>query len=127
MAHPHVADGEDHLLVWRKAATILNKQSWTADKLYSKQDWAWGIKTHRKTASIVVTLNVTMRFEVLGLCEQSNDSPVRDSADSLLGLCEHSNDSPVRYSADSLLGLCEQGNDSPVRDSADSLVPSSAD
>lgn len=69
MAHPQVADGEDHLLVWKKAATILNKQSWTADKgLYSKQVWARGIKTHRKTASIVVTLNVTLRFEVSDLC-----------------------------------------------------------
>ena len=69
MAHPHVAVGEDHLLIWRKAATVLNKESWTADKgLYSKQDWARGIKTHRKTASIIVTLNVSLRFEVAGLC-----------------------------------------------------------
>ena len=52
-----------------KAATVLNKESWTADKgLYSKQDWARGIKTHRKTASIIVTLNVSLRFEVAGLC-----------------------------------------------------------
>jgi len=48
MAHPQVADGEDHLLVWRKAATILNKQSWTADKgLYSKQVWAIIVKQHQ--------------------------------------------------------------------------------
>jgi len=68
MAHPQVADGEDHLLSWRKAATILNKQSWTVDKgLYLKQDWVRVIKTRRKTASIVATLNVTLRFAVSGL------------------------------------------------------------
>jgi hypothetical protein len=27
-----VADGEDGLQMWRAAANILNKQSWTADK-----------------------------------------------------------------------------------------------
>jgi hypothetical protein len=32
MARPQVADGGDALQLWREAANILNKQSWTADK-----------------------------------------------------------------------------------------------
>jgi hypothetical protein len=32
MACPQVADGGDGLQIWRVAASILNKQSWTADK-----------------------------------------------------------------------------------------------
>jgi hypothetical protein len=32
MAHPQVADGGDGLQIWKVAANILNKQSWTADK-----------------------------------------------------------------------------------------------
>jgi hypothetical protein len=32
MAHPRVADGGENLKIWRVAANILNKQSWTADK-----------------------------------------------------------------------------------------------
>jgi hypothetical protein len=34
MAHPQVVDGED-LQVWRAAANMLNKQSWTANKRWS--------------------------------------------------------------------------------------------
>jgi hypothetical protein len=32
MAHPQVVDGEDSLQTWRMAASILYKQSWTANK-----------------------------------------------------------------------------------------------
>jgi hypothetical protein len=32
MARPQVADGGDSLQIWRVAANILNKQSWTAGK-----------------------------------------------------------------------------------------------
>jgi hypothetical protein len=35
MARPPVADGGDGLQIWRVAANILNKQSWTADKVWS--------------------------------------------------------------------------------------------
>jgi hypothetical protein len=35
MAHPQVADGGDGLQIWRVAASILNKQSRTADKGWS--------------------------------------------------------------------------------------------
>jgi hypothetical protein len=35
MARPQVADGGDGLQIWRVAANILNKQSWTADKGWS--------------------------------------------------------------------------------------------
>jgi hypothetical protein len=35
MAHPKVADGRDGLQILRVAATILNKQSRTADKRWS--------------------------------------------------------------------------------------------
>jgi hypothetical protein len=35
MAHPQVADRGDGLQIWRVAANILNKQSWTADKGWS--------------------------------------------------------------------------------------------
>jgi hypothetical protein len=32
MVHPWVVDGGESLPLWRVAANILNKQSWTADK-----------------------------------------------------------------------------------------------
>jgi hypothetical protein len=32
MTYPGVAVGTDSLQIWRVAANILNKQSWTADK-----------------------------------------------------------------------------------------------
>jgi hypothetical protein len=35
MACPQVADGGDGLQIWKVAANILNKQSWTADKGWS--------------------------------------------------------------------------------------------
>ena len=35
MARPQVADRGDGLQIWRVAANILNKQSWTADKGWS--------------------------------------------------------------------------------------------
>jgi hypothetical protein len=35
MARPQVADGGDGLQIWRVAANILNKQSRTADKVWS--------------------------------------------------------------------------------------------
>jgi len=35
MAHPQVADGGDGLQMWRVAASIVNKQSQTADKGWS--------------------------------------------------------------------------------------------
>jgi hypothetical protein len=35
MAHPQVVEGGNALQVWREAANILNKQSWTADKGWS--------------------------------------------------------------------------------------------
>jgi hypothetical protein len=35
MARPQVADGGDGLQIWRVAANILNKQSWTADNGWS--------------------------------------------------------------------------------------------
>jgi hypothetical protein len=39
MAHSQVVGGGDDLQIWRVAANILNKQSWTADKCGSP---AWG-------------------------------------------------------------------------------------
>jgi hypothetical protein len=33
MAHRQVADGGDGLQIWRVAANILSKQSWTADRV----------------------------------------------------------------------------------------------
>jgi hypothetical protein len=33
MAHPQVVDGEDGLQIWKASASILNKQSWTANKV----------------------------------------------------------------------------------------------
>jgi hypothetical protein len=35
MACPQVVDGGDSLQIWRIAANILNKQLWTADKVWS--------------------------------------------------------------------------------------------
>jgi hypothetical protein len=35
MARPQVVDGGDGLQIWRVAANILNKQSLTADKVWS--------------------------------------------------------------------------------------------
>jgi ribonuclease HI len=35
MARPQVADGGDTFQVWRVAVNILNKQSWTTDKVWS--------------------------------------------------------------------------------------------
>jgi hypothetical protein len=35
MARPQVADGGEGLQIWRGAANILNKQTWTADKGWS--------------------------------------------------------------------------------------------
>jgi hypothetical protein len=35
MAHPRVADEGDGHQIWRVAANVLNKQSWTADKGWS--------------------------------------------------------------------------------------------
>jgi hypothetical protein len=35
MARPRVADGGDGLQIWRVAANILIKQSWTADMLWA--------------------------------------------------------------------------------------------
>jgi hypothetical protein len=35
MVHPQVVDGGDGLQIWRIAANILNKKSWTADKGWS--------------------------------------------------------------------------------------------
>jgi hypothetical protein len=32
MVQPQVVDGEDGPQIWKVAANILNKQSWTADK-----------------------------------------------------------------------------------------------
>jgi hypothetical protein len=40
MAHPQIADGGDGLHIWRVAANILNKQSWTAD---TGGPPAWGL------------------------------------------------------------------------------------
>jgi hypothetical protein len=37
MASPQVADGGDAIQIWRVAANILNKQSWTADKGWSSR------------------------------------------------------------------------------------------
>jgi hypothetical protein len=34
MACPHAADGGDSLQIWKVAANILNKQSWTADSIH---------------------------------------------------------------------------------------------
>jgi hypothetical protein len=50
MARPQVADGGDALQVWRKAENILNKQSRTADKLWSSNlGVGHGVTTpHRK-------------------------------------------------------------------------------
>jgi hypothetical protein len=39
MARPRVEDGGDGLHMWRVAANILNKQSWTADKGWSSSLW----------------------------------------------------------------------------------------
>jgi hypothetical protein len=35
MAHPHVADGEDSLQIWKVVVNILSKQSQTANKEWS--------------------------------------------------------------------------------------------
>jgi hypothetical protein len=40
MAHPQVADGGDVLQIWRVAANILNKKSWTVDKGWFS---SWGV------------------------------------------------------------------------------------
>jgi hypothetical protein len=47
MARPRVADGGDHLQIWRVAANILNKQSRTADSVWpsSLGGWAGGLTT----------------------------------------------------------------------------------
>jgi hypothetical protein len=44
MASPQVGDGGDGLQIWRVAANILNKQSWTVNKGWSSslRGWAWG-------------------------------------------------------------------------------------
>jgi hypothetical protein len=50
MVRPQVADGEDSLRIWREAANILNKQSWTADK-GGPPAWGLGVgltTPHRK-------------------------------------------------------------------------------
>jgi hypothetical protein len=39
MARPQVADGGDGLQIWWVAANILNKQSRTADKVWSSSSW----------------------------------------------------------------------------------------
>jgi hypothetical protein len=36
-ARPQVADGGDGLQIWRAAANVLNKHSWTADKGWSSR------------------------------------------------------------------------------------------
>jgi hypothetical protein len=43
-ARLQVADGGESLRIWRAAATILNKESRTADKMWSSSlgGWAWG-------------------------------------------------------------------------------------
>jgi hypothetical protein len=41
MERPQVAGGGDGLQVWRVAANILNKQSWTADKQWSSNWVGW--------------------------------------------------------------------------------------
>ena len=38
---PWVADGEVGLQIWRLAANILNKQSWTADQEWSSSLGVW--------------------------------------------------------------------------------------
>jgi len=45
MAGHLLADGRDGLQLWRVAVTVLNKQSWTADKRwYYRLGVVWGTK-----------------------------------------------------------------------------------
>ncbi|KAJ4430131.1 hypothetical protein ANN_22341 [Periplaneta americana] len=48
MARPQVADRRDGLQIWRVAANILNKQSWTADKGLGE-----GLTTHHRKKQLV--------------------------------------------------------------------------
>jgi hypothetical protein len=48
MARPHVADGGDGLQILRVAANILNKQSRTADKVWSS---SYGVRRWAKNSS----------------------------------------------------------------------------
>jgi hypothetical protein len=55
MARPQVPDGGDGLHIWRVAANILNKQSWTAD-----MGWPFNLgvglganNPHRKTSNLL--------------------------------------------------------------------------
>jgi hypothetical protein len=45
MSRPQVADGGDDFQIWRVAANILNKQSWTANRgqptIGGPQAWGW--------------------------------------------------------------------------------------
>jgi hypothetical protein len=56
MVHPQAADGGDGLQIWRVAASILNKQSWTAGKKW----WGLGMGLTTPHCKIISLLqNVT--------------------------------------------------------------------
>jgi hypothetical protein len=72
MAHPWVAGTGDGLQIWRVAANILNKQSWTADIEWSSSlGVGWGANNPSLKNSMFVTKRYTQ--PQAGCCEYGDE------------------------------------------------------
>jgi len=65
MARLRIADGEDCFQIWRIAANILNKQSWTVDKGHFSSLWVGRGANNSSLQKKVLLYNVTQE----GSCE----------------------------------------------------------